>query len=64
MKNRTIAAISTSLGVLAGWGIAKTLNTRDSVPYTVLGGLVGTLAGEIIIEQKEKGLFLPPPKPN
>lgn len=35
-----------ALGTLGGWGLAKATGAKESVPFTILGGLIGFAASE------------------
>jgi hypothetical protein len=54
MRTTQIKAICTSTGLLTGYAIAKQISA-EVLPFTIIGGLLGTLAGEkLAIAQEEK----------
>ena len=48
MRTHTISHIATSLGMVAGYALARSLRSEHLVPYSVLGGLAGTLLAEAL----------------
>jgi len=53
MKEKTIISAFTLVGSLATYFYAKTLN-KDVVPYVMIGGFIGAVIGEAIVESKNK----------
>jgi hypothetical protein len=55
MKEKTIISASTVIVSLLTYAYAKTAN-KDAAPYMLLGGFLGSLIGETIVEgiSKEK----------
>jgi hypothetical protein len=56
MRTTQIKAICTSTGLLTGYVVAKQ-TSAEVLPFTIIGGLLGTLAGEeLAIAQEKKEL--------
>lgn len=53
MKEKTIVSTSTLLVSLLTYWYAKTAN-KDAVPYVMLGGFIGSIIGETIVESLNK----------
>lgn len=53
MKEKTIVSASTLIFSLLTYSYAKTAN-KDAAPYMLLGGFLGSLIGETIVENISK----------
>lgn len=53
MKEKTIVSTSTVIFSLITYCYAKTAN-KDAAPYMLLGGFLGSLIGETIVENISK----------
>ena len=53
MKEKSIVSASTVIVSLLSYWYAKTAN-KDAAPYMLLGGFLGSLIGETIVESKAK----------
>jgi len=53
MKDKTIVAASTLVASLMAYWYARGMH-KDTSPYTILGGFVGSLIGETIVEGRKK----------
>jgi uncharacterized membrane protein YfcA len=53
MKEKSIISASTLVVSLLTYWYAKTAN-KDAAPYMLLGGFLGSLIGETIVEQINK----------
>jgi uncharacterized membrane protein YfcA len=53
MKEKSIISASTLVVSLLTYWYAKTAN-KDAAPYMLLGGFLGSLIGETIVEQVNK----------
>jgi len=53
MKEKSIVSVSTLVASLLSYWYAKTAN-KDAVPYVMLGGFLGSLIGETIVENISK----------
>ena len=53
MKEKTIVSASTLIFSLMTYYYAKTAN-KDAAPYMLLGGFLGSLIGETIVENISK----------
>ena len=50
MKEKTIVSTTTLLTSLASYWYAKEAG-KDAVPYVMIGGFIGAMIGETILEQ-------------
>jgi uncharacterized membrane protein YfcA len=50
LKEKTIISTATLLTSLLTYWYAKEAN-KDAVPYVMLGGFVGSIIGEVIVEK-------------
>jgi hypothetical protein len=53
MKEKTIVSTVTLLASLAGYFYAKHTG-KDAVPYVMIGGFIGAVIGESIVESLNK----------
>jgi len=53
MKDKTIVATTTLVTSLLAYWYARGMQ-KDTSPYTILGGFVGSLIGETIVENRNK----------
>jgi uncharacterized membrane protein YfcA len=53
MKEKSIVSASTVIVSLLSYWYAKTAN-KDAAPYMLLGGFLGSLIGETIVESTAK----------
>jgi uncharacterized membrane protein YfcA len=53
MKEKTIVSAATLVTSLLGYWYAKDLD-KDTSPYIILGGFIGSLVGETIVEHRNK----------
>jgi|KBSSwiS6_1023812.scaffolds.fasta_scaffold111951_2 hypothetical protein len=53
MKEKTIVSVSTLVVSLLTYGYAKAAS-KDAAPYMLLGGFLGSLIGETIVENISK----------
>jgi len=53
MKEKSIVSASTVIVSLLSYWYAKTAN-KDAAPYMLLGGFLGSLIGETIVENRAK----------
>jgi uncharacterized membrane protein YfcA len=53
MKEKSIVSVSTLVASLLSYWYAKTAS-KDAVPYVMLGGFLGSLIGETIVENISK----------
>lgn len=50
MKEKTIVSTTTLLASILAYWYAREMN-RDTVPYVMLGGFIGSIIGETIVER-------------
>ncbi len=53
MKEKTIISTATLLTSLLGYWYARETQ-KDTTPYVILGGFVGSLIGDIVVERQKK----------
>lgn len=53
MKEKTIVSTATLLTSLLAYWYAREMQ-KDTSPYIILGGFLGSLIGETIVEQQNK----------
>ena len=53
MKEKTIVSTATLITSLLGYWYAREMG-KDTSPYIILGGFVGSLIGETIVENRNK----------
>ena len=55
MNDKTIISAATLTGTLTGYYLSH-WNEKHRIPFMLLGGFMGTLVGEILVNQRKRKL--------
>lgn len=53
MSDKTVISAATLTGTLAGYYLSYR-NEKHRIPFLLIGGFLGTIIGEVVVQQREQ----------